>query len=112
MGEDENKLDSGRLYFNEPDGTYSELGEVTDFECVAENNDISEAVVSLHNLEASFTAIVKTTKDVMLAITGIWNAVMNCCPDKRVVHLALHAKKGRTRKKNRNRVLEFWRRIE
>lgn len=105
----ESKLNSGQLYFTEPDGSYSLLGHVTEVECAteAEDNDISEAVASLSNLEASFTAIAKVTKDVMLAITGVYEAVINCCPDKRVVHLALHAKKARTRKKNRNRAFRI-----
>lgn len=109
MGEHEFELGSGQLYFTEPDGSYSLLGHVTEVECMteAEDNDISETIVSIRGLEASFTATAKVTKDVMLAITGIWNAVMNCCPNKRVVHLALHAKKARARKKNLNRAIRI-----
>ena len=29
------------------------------------------------------------------------------CPNKRVVHLAFHSKKFRTRKKNRNRIYKY-----
>lgn len=109
MGENEIKLDSGQLYFTEPDGSLSLLGHVTDtsVECSGEDNDISVPVVSLVDLEDSFTTLVKVTKDVMLAITGVYEAVINCCPDKRVAHLALHGKKAKTRKKNRNRVFRI-----
>ena len=109
MGEHEFELGSGQLYFTEPDGSYSLLGHVTEVECVteAEDNDISVPVVSLADLEATFTALAKVTKDVMLAITGVYEAIINCCPDKRVAHLALHAKKPRTRKKNRNRAIKI-----
>lgn len=88
------------------------MGHVTDVECSTEDNDISVPVASLSNLEASFTAIAKVSKDVMLAITGVYEAVINCCPNKRVVHLALHAKKARTRKKNRNRAFRILEGIE
>lgn len=107
MGEHDFGLGSGQLYFTEPDGSYSLLGHVTEVECMTEDNDISVPVVSLADLEASFTAIAKVTKDVILAITGVYEAVINCCPDKRVVHLALHAKKPRTRKKNLNRAIKI-----
>ena len=102
MGEHEFELGSGQLYIINPDGAYS-------VECVAEaeDNDISETIVSISGLEASFTALAKVSKDVMLAITGVCEAVINCCPDKRVVHLALHAKKARTRKKNLNRAIRI-----
>ena len=109
MGEHEFELGSGQLYIINPDGAYSLAGHVTEVECVAEaeDNDISETIVSISGLEASFTALAKVSKDVMLAITGVCEAVINCCPDKRVVHLALHAKKARTRKKNLNRAIRI-----
>lgn len=105
----ESKLNSGQLYFTEPDGSLSLLGHVTDtsVECSGEDNDISVSVVSLVDLEDSFTTLVKVTKDAMLAITGLYQTVINCCPDRRVAHLALHGKKARTRKKNRNRAFKI-----
>lgn len=103
MGENENKLDSGQLYFIEPDGSTSLLGNVTDIECTTEENDISEVVAKITGCESSFEMLAKTTKEILLAITGIYQAVIDCCPDKRVVHLALHGKTARIRKKNRNR---------
>ena len=103
----ESKLNSNQLYFTEPDGSLSLLGHVTYVECSAEDEDISVPVASLTNLEASFTAIVKASKEAMLAITGVYQAVINSCPNKRVAHLALHGKKARTRKKNRNRAFRI-----
>ena len=107
MGEHEFTLGSGQLYITNPDGTHSLVGHITNVECTSEDNDISVPVVSLADFEDSFTASVKVTKGVMLAITGVWNAVINCCPDRRVVHLALHATKVRTRKKNLNRAIRI-----
>lgn len=93
MGENETKLDSGQLYFIEP-------------ECSAEDG-VSVPVASITDWEASFEILAKATKEIMLAITGMYQAVINCCPDRRVVHLALYAKKARTRKKNRNRAFKI-----
>lgn len=112
MGEHEFTLGSGQLYFAEPDGSYSLLGHVTDVECSTEDNDISVPVASLSNLEASFTAIAKVSKEAILAITGVRDTIIKCCPNKRVVYLALHAKKARTRKKNLNRAIKILEGIE
>lgn len=108
MGENETKLNSGQLYFIEPDKSASLLGHVTDasVEC-STKDDISVPVASLANLETSFEMVAKITKDVLLAITGIYQAVIDCCPNRRVAHLALHGKKARTRKKNRNRAFRI-----
>lgn len=109
MGENENKIDSGQLYFIEPDGSVSLMGHVTDatIEYGTDLNDISTPLGSLGALEYSFEMVGKTTKDLILALTGIYQAVINCCPNKRVVYLALHGKKARTRKKNRNRAFRI-----
>lgn len=109
MGEHEFELGSGQLYIINPDGAYSLAGHVTEVECVAEaeDNDISETIVSISGLEASFTATAKVSKEAILAITGVRDAIIKCCPNKRVVYLALYAKKARTRKKNRNRAIRI-----
>ena len=111
MGENETKLDSGQLYFIEPDGSASLVGHVTEFDCTTEDIDISVPVASIVDVEAAFEMLAKETKDLMLTLTGMYQAVIECCPDKRVVHLALHGKKARIRKKNFNRafrILERW----
>lgn len=109
MGEHEFELHSGQLYFIEPNGSASLVGHVTDasVEYSTENTDISTPIGSLGALETSFEMVAKVSKDILLAITGISQAIFNCCPNKRVVHLALHGKKARTRKKNRNRAIKI-----
>lgn len=109
MGEHEFKLDSGYLYFIEPDESASLLDHVTDtsVEYGTDLNDISTPIGSLGVLEASFECVAKMTRDAMLAITGAYQAIINCCPDKRVVYLALHDKTARIRKKNRNRAIRI-----
>lgn len=44
-------------------------------------------------------------------ITAFYNNVAKTCPNRRVIHLALHAKKERTRKKNWNRAIKILRRM-
>lgn len=114
MGEHEFELDSGQLYFIEPDGNTSLVSHVTDtsVECTDEDNDISIPVASLVDIETAFDWFVKMTKDIMLAITGMYTAVLNCCPDRRVVYLAVHGKKARIRKKNRNRAFRILEEME
>lgn len=107
MGENKTKLDSGKLYFIEPDGSTSLLGHVTEFDCTAEDIDISVPVTSIPDVDAAFEMLAKATKDLILTLTGMCQAVIECCPDKRVVHLALHGKKARTRKKNFNRAIKI-----
>lgn len=114
MGENDIKLGPGQLYFIEPDGNASLVGHVTDasVEYGTDLNDISEVVASLASLEASFEMVAKVAKDVLLAITDIGQAVINCCPDRRVAHLAVHGKKARTRKKNFNRAIRILEEME
>ena len=40
-------------------------------------------------------------------IVDLWHSVVECCPDKRVVHLALRHPKQRVRKKNINRIMKW-----
>lgn len=112
MGENETKSGSAHLYFAEPDGTYSPFIRITDtaIEYGTDLNDISTPIGSLGSLESlefSFDVLAKEYQELMLAISGMYRALINCCPDKRVVHLAAHGKKARTRKKNRNRAIRI-----
>lgn len=109
MGENDIKLDSGQLYVIEPDGSASLLGHVTDtaIEYGTDLNDISTPIGSLGVLEASFEMVAKVWQDFLLVITGMTEAIINCCPDRRVAHLALHGKTARIRKKNFNRAIKI-----
>lgn len=114
MGEHEFELDSGQLYFIEPDGSTSLVDHVTDafVESSTEDNDISVSVASLVDAEMAFDWFVKMTKDTMLAITGMYTAILNCCPDRRVAHLAVYGKTARIRKKNFNRAIKILEEME
>lgn len=68
-------------------------------------------------ISATFTPFLKAIESLIPTITAVAKAlakigerIMQEFPNKRVVHLALHGKKARTRKKNMNRIKkEFWR---
>ncbi len=59
---------------------------------------------------ASFDSIeisVKSSKEVLNALFGICKSICDCCPNKKVTHLAKHARKRKTRKKNFNRCIRI-----
>ena len=49
----------------------------------------------------------KLSKEAIATLFGFREVIIRCCPNKRVVHLALYAKKPRTRKKNFNRTIRI-----
>ena len=51
----------------------------------------------------SFETLGKISEQAMLKIFGMWDMVVEACPNKRVRHLAKHARKERTQKKNVHR---------
>lgn len=109
MGENESRVYSGRLYVVDTDGGYALIDKLTNTanEYPSVSDDISTPLGSLKSLEFSFDVLAKEYQELMLAISGMYRALINCCPDKRVVHLAAHGKKARTRKKNRNRAIKI-----
>lgn len=60
----------------------------------------------------SFECVCKLSKEAAMAIFGIRDAVLKCCPNKRVTHLASSAKKSRTRKKNLRRAIKILEKME
>lgn len=66
----------------------------------------------LPNLEglktsASFELDAKITKEAFLMLSGILDMVLKLCPNNRVRHLALYARKKRTRKKSIHRIFRM-----
>ena len=54
-----------------------------------------------------FECIAKLSKEAIVTLFGFREVIIKCCPNKRVVHLAFHANKPRTRKKNFNRAIKI-----
>lgn len=56
---------------------------------------------------ATFEVFGKEVEQLSLIFSGLWEMALESCPDRRVRHLALHAKQERTRKKNLNRIFRI-----
>ena len=101
----------GTLYILGPNGNYETFGNVAKVEelTYSEFSDDMTYISSLDTLASSFECecITKVSKEMLMSIFGFRDAVLRCCPNKRVVHLALYAKKPRTRKKNFNRAIRI-----
>lgn len=75
-----------------------------------ENSEMKETYVDytrgLLALNSAFDLSVTVSKDSWLSILGVKDAVLDICPNKRVVHLAKHGSK-KTRKKNFHRAIRI-----
>lgn len=104
------EMTGGVLYILDPDNSYETIGDINKVEefTASEFDNEASYISSLNiNTSSSFEAVTKMSKEAIVALFGIRDAVVKCCPNKRVVHLALHAKKPRTRKKNFNRAIRI-----
>lgn len=94
---------SGTLYIND-----EEFGSINEAEITCSDEfDIPNYIRKIENLEASFECLCRITKEAIMAIMGVKSAVIELCPNKKVVHLALYGKKKRTRTKNLNRAIRI-----
>lgn len=86
------------------------LGETSDIhiETLA-NVPVSCDLPKLTEMEtsASFEMVTKISEEAFLILSGIFDLSLKLCPDNRVRHLVLHAKKKRTRKKNLHRIFRM-----
>lgn len=62
------------------------------------------------NVFRAIKKIIPTLQELVNQTVKVCQEIVSFYPNKRVVHLALHAKKKRTRKKNINRILKDMRR--
>lgn len=56
---------------------------------------------------AAFEVFGKAVEQLSLIFSELWEMALESCPDRRVRHLALHAKQERTRKKNIHRIFRM-----
>ena len=61
----------------------------------------------IDSLSFSFELFGKSSEKATLIIFGIWDVVVEGCSNKRVRHLAKHARKEKTRKKNVHRAFRM-----
>ena len=101
------KTGSGSLYILNEDGEPKKFGEVKDAEVEEWTDDASDFVVPVTGMEATYEACCKISKDIVLALLGIRDSVLDLCPNKKVVHLVRHGKKKKIRKKNFHRAIRI-----
>ena len=97
----------GVLYISVGD-ELSKLGTITGIEevMVTEPEPEEKPFEFMHpikGLSASFEIVGKNAEKAALIFSGLYDAVLSACPNRRVLHLTKNARKERTRKKNLNR---------
>ena len=104
----------GTVYIYNPDGTSTERLDINErsIECEDEinyiSNDVNPVKFQINNtIEASFEATCRIFEEALLYISGARDVVIKCCPNRKVVYLATHSKKRRTRKKNIHRAIKI-----
>ena len=100
------KYSDAKMYIAEPDDSYTLLNSIQNLD-ISYADNCGEFPSFSFTDELSFEGTCRLSKEATMALFGIRDAIINCCPDKRVVHLALRAKKARTRKKNFNRAIRI-----
>lgn len=101
------ELGSGTLYILNDGEAPKKFGEVKDVEIETWADDVSDLVVPVTGMEATYEACCKIAKDVVLALLGFRDSVLDLCPNKKVVHLARHGKNKKIRKKNFHRAIRI-----
>ena len=67
---------------------------------------IDRVVEALQPIVANIVEVLTPAiQEAMTAINNMWRSVIECYPNRRVVHLALHHHKKKIRKKNTNRII-------
>ena len=67
---------------------------------------IALVVESLQPIVSNIMEVLtQAIQEAMAAINDMWRDVIECYPNRRVVHLALHHRKKKTRKKNTKRII-------
>lgn len=101
-------LNSGTFYIKKQDGSYEHFGEVADTENTSSDiYDIPEYVPFINQPDFTFEFVTKVQKDLCLKLFGVYDAIINLCPNKKVVHLALNGRTHKIRKKNLHRAIKI-----
>ena len=95
----------GTVYVYNQDGTPVRCAVYISNECEDEFNYISNVINNI--IETSFEAACRMFEEALLYISGARDAVVKCCPNRKVAYLATHSKKRRTRKKNIHRAIKI-----
>ena len=105
----------GAVYISNPDGTSIGRLDINNcsIECENENENEDEDEFNYisnninNTIEASFEVACRMLEEALFYISGARDVVIKCCPNRKVVYLATHSKKRRTRKKNIHRAIKI-----
>lgn len=86
--------------------TFCNIAKIEELASYTETDD-DVAFSSFGITSSYFECIAKLSKEAIVTLFGFREVIIRCCPNKRVIHLALYAKKPRTRKKNFNRAIRI-----
>ena len=95
-----NNFNPGTVYIYNQDGTPTRCA-------VYISNPDGTTIVINNTIEASFEETCRMFEEALLYISGARDVVIKCCPNRKVVYLATHSKKRRTRKKNIHRAIKI-----
>lgn len=105
---------SGSVYTKNPDDNWTKLGSINEIEVETYTDDPINTTINLLSnsfecvdLSDSFECVAKALKEFILEVTGLRNSILERCPNKKVVHLALNGRTRRIRKKNFNRAIKI-----
>lgn len=101
------KPDSRPLYILSDDEAPKKLGEVKNAEVEEWADDASDFVIPVTGMEATYEVCCKIAKDIVLALLGARDSVLDLCPNKKVVHLARHGRNKKIRKRNFSRAIRI-----
>lgn len=98
-------LNRGAVYVKVGD-EWEKLGEMVDTpETKLADNPVPCDLSKLTEAwSIAFETFGKAAEQLSLIFSELWEMALESCPDRRVRHLALHAKRKRTRKKNIHRI--------
>ena len=109
MGEESNvKFTSGYLYIYNPDGSYDQFGKAGDLNVTnTAYADDQDYIPAITGLTSTFEVSARISKETLFKLLGVYNAIVNLCPNKRVVHLVLNGRTPKIRKKNLHRAIKI-----
>lgn len=104
-------MDEGKFYVATTGNGYEPLAmlEISSISTIEEPEERANDHIYIPKL-SSFDSIeisAKLSKEALNKLFGICNSIFDCCPNKKVVHLAKHARKRKTRNKNCNRCIRI-----
>ena len=71
------------------------------------NQDRTPTRCAIYISNPDGTSTCRMFEEALLYISGARDVVVKCCPNRKVVYLATHSKKRRTRKKNIHRAIKI-----